>query len=339
MLTTIVLYGVLIPAAITAIAFLLAAFALPDRFRAFGTNAAVALGGLGTALAFSKLTATPDWPVTDTVHWLYFAALFAVGAGFWDAGFRSMQDGPTRWVRLVPAFIAAWMMPPALFSSLIEHTWDAAEASSWLWAGRFAVLSLWLGLDQAVERAGGFGGAVILTVFATGASVAVVLGSFALGAQTIGAAAASIGSVATAFVLVRKKSNLSVGAAIPLVVMVSLAGLSAAFHYATLSRNAVVFVVLAPLIAAAVGFLPKLKPLVRGGAQVVALVAALAVAGFVAERPAGESDAAGDDPYDYGYGYDESPATDEPAPADDADPYSDYGNLKGWTPPSQDATP
>jgi hypothetical protein len=334
----VVLGGVVLPGVIGA------ALALAGAWVARGARdgspreaLAEALPALGVGAAvfgvLAVLAAAPPWPPAESTHWVAWGALIGGALAVVTSVARGMAG---RWgATLAAALVAAtaWWLMSGLLANLGASLGDPEAARTWTTALAVGTALLWWQLDAVAVRLPPAGFAVLATVLATGASVAVVLGRTALGAQLLGGVAAATGGIALVALLPPFRGAPLRAVAVPVAVAVGLV-LATARHFAYLSTAAVVLVLLAPLVPLTVAALPglteRLGTVARAAAVVGSVVALLGMAALTAELP--EAPGAETEPgesaveLEYGYG------------SDDAESGGyDYGDMGNWKPP--DAAP
>ncbi len=340
LLADIALGGIVLPAALGAVGFW-AATRLPARWTGPATAAVTAATVIAAHFA---LFGAPRWPATDTLHWMAWLALLGallVQIGPTNSSISGKLVGPIRrfladWsdqFGLLGGIVVGVAVPWGLLGPLVERG-DAGLAT--LAGAGLGIVVVAASLDLVLRRLSGIGGLVLLGMLAALSAGVVAVGRTVVVAQLVGAMAAGFGGVGLVALLRRHPVDASIDpsidpaidpaidpttvrtAALPAVAVLATAALGA-HHYAYLTRDGLLLLAAAPVVAAGVGLLVRpSRRWLREGAVVVALVVALGSAAAVGEQPE-DAAPAGSVEEELDYGYDEIDLSDEGP---------DYSNLE-----------
>jgi len=239
--------------------------------------------GLGFLVGyFGILGKLPGFPPRDSTQMLFYLALGAGMVGW----FEGRGSARSQLALQAPRLVLSALVPLLLLRNVIPNQ-DPAEATRTVAQAGLVVLVAWSGTDALAERHEGGSVPACLWVAATGASLALMISGFAVGAQFAGVLAAMMGA---AIVSNWMRPGLSVARGTATVVVLLLGALGVTgVHLAELPWAAGVLFVLAPLAAWAVELGPLAGLSTRRAAvlRVAAVLVPVAIGVWIAwdQRP------------------------------------------------------
>jgi len=301
-----ILWGVLLPAAVAAVAVIGGAL-LGRAWRARRALVPIGIGaGFAAGLA-ALLQRVPPAPPLDSVDWLFYAAIVvgvaaAVDSISWDVPVahdssmpeahmldyasgevRAPRNGPLFWLaRFATTLALATVLVWLLVRPLLVFNWTGSGGYVRIALIALTASLLWLALDALARRAGGRAMALAMAlVAALGALTIMLSGSQKLG-QLGGLLAAGMFAVAVLGLFFPLLMTARAMVLVYVMLHASLVLTASEHVYASLTTlNAILLLIAAPLGWLAL-LVPARRPGARGAALFVAMVAPAAGAAILA---------------------------------------------------------
>jgi hypothetical protein len=231
------LWGVLVPALIAAVACAAAAFLSRPWIAGCGV-------ALGVMAAQAGLEGIPPFPAIRAESWIFWAGCLLLLSGL-------LPDEPKLATGIVRALIVT-SATAITVRPLMQNVWSARETAIWLVVSVLLGCACWYGVRRlAADHNTGAKFPQLMMLYGTMLAVLLVLGSSATLAQLAGALVATLGAAMVAGLLWRSVEFAAV-LVTPLVVVIVLL-VTNGHHYGYVDRSTSGLFMLAPPLAAWLG--------------------------------------------------------------------------------------